>query len=96
MVLGSVDSDSLSEENPGRKFYPTFDFILLKVYLASTFVLLLDTWLIVHFRLFPDIGRSMDWLSLASCHTPLKACAIGHHLPCQEASSPSAWLCAVK
>lgn len=80
MVLGSVDSNSLSEENPGRNSVQ-LDLILLKVYLVSTFVLLLDTWLIVHFCLFPDIGRSMDWLSLASCHTPLKACAIGHHLP---------------
>lgn len=27
VVLGSVDSDSLSEENPGRKFCPTFNLV---------------------------------------------------------------------
>lgn len=46
--------------------------------------------------LVPRLGRSMDWLSLASCYTPLEACAIGHHFPQQGMGSPSTWMCAIE
>lgn len=41
----------------------------------------------------PPMCRSMDWLYLASFHTPLRAFAIGQQFPQKEVGSPSVCVC---